>query len=205
MEFVGKLKEIIDEQEREVERAVIGRGKYAFNELKVSEVTWFKMSKGEREAHLRKVSSGIASTSSFPSSLPVDCEAVALPLPVLEGIRQKAEELLSLPNNISPAPGHPPEARMVASRSGKRPHLVVSAGKSGQFKCDSECLHFKSVGLCSHTVAVAHANNSLQQFIAWFVKAKKHQISRMSPPMVCHWVVEKRGVRHHARGTTKHL
>lgn len=185
MELVGKLKEVIDEQEREVERAVIGRGKYEFKEeysnLKVSEVKWFRMSKEEREAHLRKVSreqlSSKNSPLSCPTPLPIDFETVAasvtIPLPVLRGIWQKAEGLLSLPENISLAPGHPAKARMVVSHSGKRPHLVVPAGKSGQFKCDVECLNFKSVGLCSHTVAVAHVNNSLQQLIAWFVKTKK--------------------------------
>ena len=38
---------------------------------------------------------------------------------------------------------------MVVNRGDKRPHLVVPVGKNGQFKCDSECLNFKSLGLCS--------------------------------------------------------
>lgn len=72
MEFVAKLKEVIDEQEREIERAVIGRGKYEFKEeyshLKVSEVKWFKMSKEEREAHLKKVSQARLSSMSYSST-----------------------------------------------------------------------------------------------------------------------------------------
>ena len=60
MEFVGKLKELIDEQEKEVERAVIGRGKYRIREeyahLQVNESQWFGMSKEQRQAHLKKVS-----------------------------------------------------------------------------------------------------------------------------------------------------
>lgn len=48
------MKDIIDEQEREVERAVISRGKYVFREefsnLKVSELKWFKMTKEQRQA-----------------------------------------------------------------------------------------------------------------------------------------------------------
>ena len=47
VEFVEKLKELVDEQEREVERAVIGRGKYRFknqyHHLTVGEKAWFKM------------------------------------------------------------------------------------------------------------------------------------------------------------------
>ena len=32
MEFIGKLRELVDEQEREIERAVIKRGKYQLKE-----------------------------------------------------------------------------------------------------------------------------------------------------------------------------
>ena len=61
---------------------------------------------------------------------------------------------------------------MVASRSGQRPHLVIS-GKGGQIKCDENCLNYKTLGICSHTVAVAHVNNNLTNFLAWFEKTKR--------------------------------
>ena len=99
-------------------------------------------------------------------------ESVSVPLVVLKGMWQKAEQLLASSTSISAAPGHPPNSRMVESRSGKRPHLVVS-GKGGQFKCDEDCLNFKSMGICCHTIAVAHKNNSLQQFISWFTQSKR--------------------------------
>ena len=194
MEFVGKLKELIDEQEREVERAVIRRGKYRLKEeyafLEVNESDWFKMTQEQRRAHLKKVSQAAvkpkviakapdpnASTSGHtPLALAADVEAVSasvgIPLSVLKGIWDKAQELLVTTNSICSAPGYPADAKMVESGSGKRPHLVVAC-KGGQFKCDDECLNFKLTGICSHTVAVAHLNNSLQQFISWFTKAKK--------------------------------
>ena len=58
--FLDKLKEVIDEQERELERAIIGRGKYEFctdfQYLVKKESDWFlKMSGVQREAHLKKV------------------------------------------------------------------------------------------------------------------------------------------------------
>ena len=73
---------------------------------------------------------------------------------------------------MSPAPGHPDTARMVPSRSGKRPHLVLPC-RNANFKCDSDCLNFKVLNTCSHTVAVAEANESLAEFLAHFQKAKR--------------------------------
>ena len=73
---------------------------------------------------------------------------------------------------MSPAPGQPEQARMVLSKSGKRPHLVVPC-KSGRFKCYSDCLNFKSLGICSHCVAVAQSNNLLTEFLEHFQKLKK--------------------------------
>ncbi len=51
-----KLKEVIDEQQKEIEWAVISRGKYRFKDefshLTVNETSWFKMSKEKRQSHL---------------------------------------------------------------------------------------------------------------------------------------------------------
>lgn len=54
-----KLKEVIDEQDEEVSRAVIGKGKYeirpGFKQLEKSEAEWFTMQGEARKQHLRKV------------------------------------------------------------------------------------------------------------------------------------------------------
>ena len=192
MEFVEHLKMVVDEQDHEVERAVIGRGKYRFDSayayLEVSPSKWFKMSEKQRQDHLAKIAKAkVSNTTSRitpPSSsqsvrssktLSVDVNSVAakvsVPLECLIGIWQKAEDLLQSPSDMSPAPGQPEKARMVISRSGKRPHLVLPS-KQG-FKCDSDCLNFKSIGLCSHTVAVAECNDSLKEFHCNFEKSHK--------------------------------
>ena len=44
-------------------------------------------------------------------------------------------------------------------------------GKGGRFACDN-CLNYKSLGICSHTVAVAEANGMLPVLITWFRKSK---------------------------------
>ena len=56
-EFLEKLKQLIYEQDREIERAIIGRGKYElrpqYTSFHVPEVKWFVMSIQQREQHLR--------------------------------------------------------------------------------------------------------------------------------------------------------
>ena len=91
---------------------------------------------------------------------------------------------------------------MVESRGGKRPHLVIS-GKGGQFKCDKDCLNYKSIGICSHTVAVAHINNKLEQFVSWFLRQKEGQVLQKLLFMVCQMVKGKREARHHGEGKNK--
>ena len=106
--FNEKLREAIDEQEREVERAVIGRGKFRFKEeykhLQVSENQWFRMKPEQHQAHLRKVATASVSTSTSgdlthtggdslqtndvsPLSLSLDVssvsEGITVPLPCL--------------------------------------------------------------------------------------------------------------------------
>ena len=190
------LKKAVDEQYREVERAIIGRGKYRYKEqysfLQVSEVQWFKKNEKQRLDHIRKVSTAKVMEHSISEPLPahdpatsaasrtpqmsVDVNTVAasvsVPLDCLKGIWQKAEELLQSPNGMSSAPGQPEQARMVLSRSGKRPHIVLPC-KGGRFKCDADCMNYKSLGLCSHTVAVAESDNLLADFLTYFQKANK--------------------------------
>ena len=71
--FIDKLKQAIKEQDEEVERAVIGRGKYQFcssyQHLECDEQEWFlRMSVEQRKAHLKKV------TDFIPSKLSCSCQ-----------------------------------------------------------------------------------------------------------------------------------
>ena len=98
-------------------------------------------------------------------------DLVTVPRSVLEGIWEKAFELATDPNAIAPAPGYD-KGHTVKSSSGKRPHFVMAKNK-GQYCCDSDCGNHKSLGICSHSVAVAETDGELKGFIDWFVKAKK--------------------------------
>ena len=97
-------------------------------------------------------------------------DLVTVPRSVLDGIWEKAFELATDPNAIAPAPGYD-KGQTVNSSSGKRPHLAMAKNK-GQYCCDSDCGNHKSLGICSHSVAVAETDGELKGF-DWFVKAKK--------------------------------
>ena len=209
-EFIDKVKELVQEQQREVERAVVGRGKYRLREqyrnLEIPESKWFTMNAEQRTKHLSRIHSTAVSepsecclasysapsesdlpeqTSDAPS-LSVDLESaskqVNIPLKCLEGIWGKASQLITLDNAIVPAPGQDPEARMVLSYSGKMPHMVTPK-KGGDFSCDSNCPNWKSMGICSHSVAVAEVNKKLPQFLSAKKRRKANVTSLLTTNM----------------------
>ena len=57
--FIDKVKELVNEQQKELERAVIGRGKYQLKQqyqyLQVTESKWFLMTEEQRKNHLSKL------------------------------------------------------------------------------------------------------------------------------------------------------
>ena len=118
--FVDHLKSLIDEQERELERAVIGRGKYRFRRefqyLQIEEEVWFRMSRDQREKHLKKVAhaqincleneTAVAQSKELPVDPKKFQSGLSIPLPSVQAIWNKAAELISQPNAIVGAPGH---------------------------------------------------------------------------------------------------
>jgi len=81
----------------------------------------------------------------------------------------KASQLLSTTNGITPAPGVDSKARMVISHSQVAPHHVRSCS-DGRYLCDSNCPQWMSSQVCSHTLAVAEQNGELLKFLQWYVK-----------------------------------
>lgn len=71
--------------------------------------------------------------------------------------------MLTERNAVVPAPGLGERDKIVKSKSGSTPHLVSVKGL--KYECDDKCLHFKSIKLCSHTVAAAEINNELKEFV----------------------------------------
>ena len=61
MTFIEMVREIVDDQQKEVERAIIGRGKHQlcanYQCLEVPESQWFLMNREQRKVHLNKLHS----------------------------------------------------------------------------------------------------------------------------------------------------
>ena len=59
--FIDKMKELVNEQQKELEKTVIGRGKYQLKKeyqyLQVTESRWFVMTQEQRKTHLSKLQS----------------------------------------------------------------------------------------------------------------------------------------------------
>ena len=122
--------------------------------------------------HSTSPSSDTSHSSVLSAKLSVLSGKLGLPNVAIDGIAKKAAEILQTEGAIASAPGQPAEARMVISRSGKRPHLVIPK-KMGGMACDDDCPMYKSAKLCSHTVAAAEYNRQLDQFVASYGKVKK--------------------------------
>ena len=203
-------------EEKEVEQAVIRRGKYQLKKqhqfLEVPQSKWFLMTPQQRKDHLSKLQSVVSmntgeevepeslclkpsyskeessvnlSDSGEGSSLNVSTSALSvdtnnaaqvnIPFTCLEGIWVKDKQLIATEGAIVPA--QLPEARMGLSYSGKAPHMVTPK-KGGDFSCDSSCPNWKSLRICSHSVAVAEINGKLPQFIS--AKKRRHPMSLAS-------------------------
>ena len=50
---------------------------------------------------------------------------------------------------------------------------MVKPGKGDRFMCDSYCLNYNALGICSHVVATAEAINKLIEFSVYYRKLKK--------------------------------
>ena len=149
-DFLEKFKELLLEQEQEVKKAILRRGKYElrsqYQSWHVSEAKWFSMSTVQREQHLQKFSVAsvedisqcegdvadsitIGRDQSLSSSLSVDFTSLTgttrIPLNCLQGIWNKAAELLKIDNAIVTAPGNNSGAKFVLSYQGTKPHLVA--------------------------------------------------------------------------------
>ena len=210
-EFMQSILELVREQQHELERTAIRRGKYrfqdAYSHLKVAERKWFGMTTEQREGHMKKVAhtkvavimpcvqgentaprqgknvepaavvagcdSGASTSASATGrrKLSVDVasasKGVSVPYTTIEAIWCKVEEYLNTPTDVTSAPGCSSQSRMVKSKSGNRPHLVISD------KGDNGSGHWKALGICSHSVVVAELNNSIPSFVVAFQKKKK--------------------------------
>ena len=168
----------------------------------MSQDRWFRMVSKQRQNHLAKVASTplsvlqnehTSSTDSLSSSstgsllqgahiarlstleiTAEDSDIQSLPLAVIQGIWQKASDLLCNPELVLDAPSTSSSSHqcfVVASKSSQCPR-IVQRGKSAQFSCEHSCPMWQSSRICSHFVAAAQFSGQLRSFVSWYKKSK---------------------------------
>ena len=95
----------------------------------------------------------------------------------VEGMYKKASESVAVPGNITAAPGCHTDAKVVTSRSGVKPHVVMPGKAKGQFVCEPSCVNWKSYAICSHVLATAHSANKLLLFLQWYAKSGAKKVN----------------------------
>lgn len=133
---------------------------------------WFKMTMEQRQRKIdRFMRSTVQVNPRTDSRCPLD--VLALPSQLKESLWEKANDLVKDETAIVRAPGDRDEsAWMVKSYSGKRPHFVKITKCT--FTCDEQCLSYKSMKLCSHTIALAIKKDCVEKFLKWY-RTMKYQ------------------------------
>ena len=54
-------------------------------------------------------------------------------------------------------------------KAGQRKFCIL---QKGTISCDKACKHYRSIGICSHVVAIAEKVRSLKEFAQYFIKKK---------------------------------
>ena len=191
-EFNQKMKDLVAQQQREVEKAIINAGRYELHPtykilLEMSESgKWWRLNEEQKRRHLNKlntlrvsvppqtthsVSTGKGKEKAAQIShtrLPISAEHAAIRLQMPKesalGIWSKAEKLLAdSDNSVSKYPGGAPSDRFVLSTGGNMPHIVKL--HKVKYICDDRCAHFKSLAICSHTVTAATLDGKLRDFV----------------------------------------
>lgn len=174
-DFIDKMKALMHEQRLEIERAVISTGEYRlrdqYQNLAVDSSRWYKMTADQRRRKIERfMRAAVQDHSEKPGSSDCPLGTLAIPQQLKESIWKKAQDLVEDETAIVQAPGDG-NAWCVKSYSNKRPHYVRKS-KCGGFLCDEQCLSYKSMKLCSHTVALAAKLDCMSKFVKWFCTMK---------------------------------
>ena len=197
------MKSLYEDQKQEIDKAVVGIGEYTLSypylSYGVQAKDWFKKSQKQRDrildrfgkAKLLAVPDTSTSTtvtgekdsftdegnSSYHDETDEPCtsnplQCTKLPQSIQQSMWAKVQSYLADESSYSKSPGVSDYTSvLVKSMSGERPHFVTK--KATSYKCDSECLMFKSTnGICSHSLLVATLNGDVDGFVARYVKTK---------------------------------
>ena len=183
--FVEQMKTLLQQQYKEIQMAVPSEEEYRiacnYLHLACDSQKWFKMSPKQRQAKISKF-------MQYPLQ-PVPCTVeqqgdsslseLGLPPHTASTIWSRAQLLAENESSNVAAPGDE-TAFLVKSSSGQRPHYVKSTKKGG-FACDDQCLGYKSLRICSHTVASAIKKGDINSYLRWYKGLKvKPSFSNLS-------------------------
>ena len=93
-----------------------------------------------------------------------------IPADVKDTLWRKGQSLAEDEESMVRSPGSSTDW-IIRSSTGKQPHFVKPTSKGG-CSYNSSCLAYKSMRICSHTVAVAVKTGSIQQLVRWHKKSK---------------------------------
>ena len=211
-EFIHKIKNIIETQQRNQDRAVFGKGMYrvrpSFQHLAIGEVEISRLSYAQKTKKLiefknagmndmhdatspdQEDSLDEEQTSSMSISAK-ESKITTVPLPILEAMFEKASNLLVSKGSVIPKPGADNGSFTVAGTLNKV--HSVTPGKGGCLSCDRTCINH-ATKVCEHVLAVAQLRGSLGEFLAWFKRRKQPAMMDM---------VEQRGPKNAGRKPSK--
>ena len=179
--FVDSMKDLFQQQRKEIERAVLDQGEYRlrseYQSYGVQCAKWFTLTADQRSKRLDKFMKADLSVPNLMSSVKPSTSEYSCPLNQLSlpghfstDVWNKANRLSQSSDGMVQCPGDK-SSWLVKSESSNRPHFVRSA-KCGGYLCDEECLAYKSTKMCAHTIAVAIKTGSVEEYLKWY-KTKK--------------------------------
>ena len=191
--FVQSMKSMYEDQKQEIDKAVVGLGEYqlcsSYRSLGVSTKEWFKKNEKQRtrildrfgsaklESYCPQAEDDVSQRAASPgqdspsTSNPLRC--TRLPSSTQYSMWAKVQSYLEDESSYTKSPGSRDYSSiLVKSTSSERPHFV-SKTKTSVYKCDKDCLMFKSTnGICSHSLLGATLNGEVDAFVSNYAKSK---------------------------------
>ena len=190
--FITKMKELIESQFIDVDRAIAGVGDYEvaseYPNFQFDPSRWCALSEKQRKRVLQQFTSAkpvpiASSKDGFTSADSVEISSHNNPLVslditdyVADVIWTNANDLLQADSNFVTAPGKATQSWLVArsSNSTEKPYFVRI--QKGHYECESNCFYYVTCKVCAHIVAIAKKNGDLDGFISWH-KQHNHGIN----------------------------
>jgi hypothetical protein len=192
--FCNKMKELVDAQFRNVERAfTLNSGPYKvstkYESFAENPSKWVKKSTHLKELYINRIYKLELITTEQPctsrsspeldvnehnpveeaepvavTELSISLKDAGLSEPALVDVWNKAAKIVGDKNSITNAPGLNSSKMVVSYSNPRKPHIVTHYA-NGKFTCD--CQNYLTKNLCAHALATAESLHQLSTFIQW--------------------------------------